>query len=71
MRELVESIKEKYIFGFMIHVIKNKWSLKITTGAYSYTHDNCKRNHWGEFFICKETESIKGNFLTINIPQYC
>lgn len=38
-----------------MHLMKNQWSLKIATNAYSCTHDDLRGNHWEAYFICKET----------------
>ncbi|MBK3494793.1 hypothetical protein JFL43_07960 [Viridibacillus sp. YIM B01967] len=46
--DLKHSVLEQYM-----HVIKNKWSLKLAT-AYSCTHDDVRGNHWEAFFNCTE-----------------
>lgn len=38
-----------------MHLMKNQWSLKLATSAYSCTHDDIRGNHWEAYFICKET----------------
>ncbi|QOV10476.1 hypothetical protein [Viridibacillus arvi] len=47
--DLKHPVLEQYMY-----VIKNKWSTRIGTSAYSCTHDDLRGNHWEAFLICKE-----------------